>query len=153
MACVISAEDVPYEEDVLREPFKISSWLRYLSARAEALLAKRAAIYERALRALPGSYKLWHAYLTELADAAQPVPVTGRAHDAALNGTFERALAAGMSRMPRIWHMYASALLDQRLLTRARQALDRALRALPLSSTTACGRSCSASPTSRAAPP
>ncbi|CAD6337107.1 unnamed protein product [Miscanthus lutarioriparius] len=37
-----------------------------------------------------------------------------------------------MSRMPRIWHMYASALLDQRLLTRARQALDRALHALPV---------------------
>ncbi|CAD6339703.1 unnamed protein product [Miscanthus lutarioriparius] len=133
MACVISAEDVPYEEDVLREPFKIASWLCYLSARAEAPPAKREAIYERALRVLPGSYKLWHAYLTELADAARPVAVTGRAaHDAALNGAFEPTLAAGMSRMPRIWHMYASALLDQRLLTRARQALDRALRALPV---------------------
>ncbi|RLN13396.1 hypothetical protein C2845_PM09G08010 [Panicum miliaceum] len=37
-----------------------------------------------------------------------------------------------MSRMPRVWHMYASTLLDQRLLTRARRALDRALRALPV---------------------
>uniref|UniRef100_A0A8C5QKZ4 Pre-mRNA-splicing factor Syf1-like N-terminal HAT-repeats domain-containing protein n=1 Tax=Leptobrachium leishanense TaxID=445787 RepID=A0A8C5QKZ4_9ANUR len=45
-AMMISPEDVPYEED-------------------------RSVIYERALRALPGSYKLWHAYLTELADAAR----------------------------------------------------------------------------------
>ncbi|CAL5047020.1 unnamed protein product [Urochloa decumbens] len=126
----ISADDVAYEEAVLREPFKVGAWLRYLSARGAAPLATRTAIYERALRALPGSYKLWHAYLTELAGAARPLPPTDPAH-AALNAAFERALAAGMSRMPRVWHMYASALLDQRLLTRARRAIDRALRALP----------------------
>ncbi|KAF0903171.1 hypothetical protein E2562_025753 [Oryza meyeriana var. granulata] len=124
-AAVISPEDVPYEEDVLREPFRLRCWTRYLSAIRAAPLAKRSIIYERALRALPGSYKLWHAYLTELADAA---PVA----EAALNAAFERALAAGMSRMPRVWHMYGSALLDQRLLTRARRALDRALRSLPV---------------------
>ncbi|CAN6214429.1 unnamed protein product [Urochloa humidicola] len=126
----ISADDVAYEETVLREPFKVGAWLRYLSARGAAPLATRATIYERALRALPGSYKLWHAYLTELAAAARPLPPTDPAH-AALNAAFERAVASGMSRMPRVWHMYASALLDQRLLTRARRAIDRALCALP----------------------
>ncbi|CAL5043584.1 unnamed protein product [Urochloa decumbens] len=126
----ISADDVPYEEEVLRERFKVGTWLRYLSARGAAPQATRVAMYERALRALPGSYKLWHAYLTELAAAARALPITDPAH-AALNAAFERALAAGMSRMPRVWHMYASALLDQRLLTRARRAIDRALRALP----------------------
>uniref|UniRef100_A0A0D9WNP7 Suppressor of forked domain-containing protein n=1 Tax=Leersia perrieri TaxID=77586 RepID=A0A0D9WNP7_9ORYZ len=130
-ATMISPEDVAYEEDVLREPFRLRCWTRYLSAIRAAPLAKRSVIYERALRALPGSYKLWHAYLTELADAARALPVTDRAH-AALNSAFERALAAGMSRMPRIWQMYASALLDQRLLTRARRTLDRALRSLPV---------------------
>lgn len=128
---MISPEDVPYEEDVLREPFRLRCWTRYLSAIRSAPLAKRSVIYERALRALPGSYKLWHAYLTELADAARAMPVAHRAH-AALNSAFERSLAAGMSRMPRVWHMYFSALLDQRLLTRARRALDRALRSLPV---------------------
>lgn len=116
---MISPEDVPYEEDVLREPFRLRCWTRYLSAIRSAPLAKRSVIYERALRALPGSYKLWHAYLTELADAARAMPVAHRAH-AALNSALERSLAAGMSRMPRVWHMYSSALLDQRLLTRAR---------------------------------
>ncbi|KAF8772544.1 hypothetical protein HU200_005501 [Digitaria exilis] len=128
----ISTDDVPHEEDVLREPFKLGAWLRYLSAHAASPLTKRASIYERALRSLPGSYKLWHAYLTELAAAASPLPITDPAH-AALNAAFERALATGnMSRMPRVWHMYATALIDQRLLTRARRALDRALRALPV---------------------
>nr|XP_051204028.1 uncharacterized protein LOC127317512 [Lolium perenne] len=126
-----SADDVPYEEDVLRDPFRLSGWLHYLSSLRAAPTAKRSAIYERALRALPGSYKLWHAYLTELADAARALPVTHRAH-ADVNAAFERALAAGMARMPRVWHMYAASLLDQRLLTRARRALDRALRSLPV---------------------
>jgi hypothetical protein len=44
-------------------------------------------------------------------DGARLLPVNDRAH-AALNAAFERALAAGMSRMPRVWHMYASVLLD-----------------------------------------
>ncbi|CAM0913536.1 unnamed protein product [Alopecurus aequalis] len=131
MEIEISAADVAYEEDVLRDPFRLSGWLRYLSSLRAAPPAKRAAIYERALRALPGSYKLWHAYLTELADAARALPVTHRAH-ADVNAAFERALAGGMSRMPRVWHMYASWLLHQRLLTRARHALDRALRSLPV---------------------
>ncbi|KAI4990049.1 hypothetical protein ZWY2020_038412 [Hordeum vulgare] len=131
MEIVISAEDVAFEEDVLREPFKLSSWVRYLLARRAATPGKRAVIYERALRALPGSYKLWHAYLTELTDGAHALPVTDRAH-ANLNATFERALAAGMSRMPRVWHMYASSLLHQRELTNARRALNRALRSLPV---------------------
>nr|CAB3467615.1 unnamed protein product [Digitaria exilis] len=122
----------PYEEDVLRKPFKLGSWLRYLSAHAASPLKKRTSIYERALHSLPGSYKLWHAYLTDLAAAASPFPITDPAH-AALNAAFERALATGnMLRMPRVWHMYATALIDQRLLTRARRALDRALRALPV---------------------
>ncbi|KAM3194036.1 hypothetical protein ACQJBY_070597 [Aegilops geniculata] len=131
MEIEVSADDVAYEEDVLRDPFSLSGWLRYLSARRAAPPAKRAAIYERALRALPGSYKLWHAYLTELGDAARALPVTHAAH-AGLNAAFERALAAGMSRMPRVWHTYASSLLHQRLLTRARRVLDRALRSLPV---------------------
>ncbi|XP_044372687.1 pre-mRNA-splicing factor syf1 homolog [Triticum aestivum] len=131
MEIEVSADDVAYEEDVLRDPFRLSGWLRYLSARRAAPPAKRAAIYERALRALPGSYKLWHAYLTELGDAARALPVTHAAH-AGLDAAFERALAAGMSRMPRVWHMYASSLLHQRLLTRARHVLDRALRSLPV---------------------
>uniref|UniRef100_A0ACD5ZQW5 Uncharacterized protein n=1 Tax=Avena sativa TaxID=4498 RepID=A0ACD5ZQW5_AVESA len=132
--CVTASGDEPTRAVEFRvgfEPLRLSGWLRYLSARRTAPPAKRATIFERALRALPGSYKLWHAYLTELADAARAQPVTHRAH-AELNAAFERALAAGMSRMPRVWHMYASTLLQQRLLTRARRALDRALRALPV---------------------
>jgi pre-mRNA-splicing factor SYF1 len=47
----ISTECLPYEEDVAKDPFRLSAWLRYLSARDTAPLGKRELIYERALRA------------------------------------------------------------------------------------------------------
>ncbi|KAL6841877.1 hypothetical protein ACP4OV_028389 [Aristida adscensionis] len=125
-----SEEDLPYEEEILREPFKLKGWWRYLVARAAAPFAKRAVIYERALKALPGSYKLWHAYLRERLDHARPHSVDHPAY-ASLNNAFERALAT-MHKMPRVWALYLASLLDQRLLTRARRAADRALRALPV---------------------
>ncbi|ONM60140.1 Tetratricopeptide repeat (TPR)-like superfamily protein [Zea mays] len=123
-------DDLPYEEEILREPFKLKGWWRYLVARATAPFAKRAVIYERALKALPGSYKLWHAYLRDRLDHARPHPIDHPAYSS-LNNTFERALAT-MHKMPRVWVLYLTSLLDQRLLTRARRAFDRALRALPV---------------------
>jgi pre-mRNA-splicing factor SYF1 len=125
-----SEDDLAYEEEILREPFKLKGWWRYLVARAAAPFAKRAVIYERALKALPGSYKLWHAYLRDRLDHARPHPIDHPAYSS-LNNTFERALAT-MHKMPRVWVLYLTSLLDQRLLTRARRAFDRALRALPV---------------------
>ncbi|XP_024984544.1 pre-mRNA-splicing factor SYF1 isoform X3 [Cynara cardunculus var. scolymus] len=60
-----SQDDLLYEEELLRNPFSLKLWWRYLIARTESPFKKRAVIYERALKALPGSYKLWHAYLRE----------------------------------------------------------------------------------------
>ncbi|CAN0877386.1 Pre-mRNA-splicing factor SYF1 [Linum grandiflorum] len=66
-----SEDDLPYEEELLRNPFSLKLWWRYLVARREAPFKKRFVIYERALKALPGSYKLWHAYLTERLDVVR----------------------------------------------------------------------------------
>ncbi|KAJ0611914.1 putative tetratricopeptide-like helical domain superfamily [Helianthus annuus] len=60
-----SQDDLLYEEELLRNPFSLKLWWRYLIARTESPFKKRAVIYERALKALPGSYKLWLAYLRE----------------------------------------------------------------------------------------
>ncbi|XP_042429330.1 pre-mRNA-splicing factor SYF1-like [Zingiber officinale] len=91
---------------------------------------RRAVIYERALKALPGSYKLWHAYLRERLEAVRGRPVNDPAFDS-LNNTFESALVT-MHKMPRVWLMYLASLSEQRLLTRARRTFDRALRSLPV---------------------
>ena len=125
-----SEDDLLFEEELLRAPFQLKLWWRYLEARKGATSAKRHVLYERALRALPGSYKLWHAYLAERLEAARGMPPGSAARDA-LNNTFERALVT-MHKMPRIWELFLHALLEQRLVTRARRACDRALAALPV---------------------
>ncbi|KAB1221894.1 Pre-mRNA-splicing factor SYF1 [Morella rubra] len=125
-----SQEDLLYEEEVLRNPFSLKLWWRYLIARSDAPFKKRFVIYERSLKALPGSYKLWHAYLRERLDLVRNLPITHSQYDA-LNNTFERALVT-MHKMPRIWIMYLQTLTDQKLLTRTRHTFDRALCALPV---------------------
>jgi pre-mRNA-splicing factor SYF1 len=126
----LTEEDLVFEEELLRAPFQLKLWWRYIEARKDATTSKRHLLYERALRALPGSYKLWHAYLCERLEAARGQPVSSAAFDA-LNNTFERALVT-MHKMPRIWELFLRALLEQRLVTRTRRACDRALAALPV---------------------
>ncbi|KAL4286042.1 hypothetical protein AHAS_Ahas19G0046600 [Arachis hypogaea] len=125
-----SQDDLLYEEEILRNPFSLKLWWRYLIARSESPFKKRFVIYERTLKALPGSYKLWHAYLRERLDLVRNLPITHSQYDT-LNNTFERALVT-MHKMPRIWIMYLQTLTHQKLLTRTRRTFDRALCALPV---------------------
>ncbi|VFQ63782.1 unnamed protein product [Cuscuta campestris] len=125
-----SENDLPYEEELLRNPFSLKLWWRYLVARADSPFKKRSIIYERALKALPGSYKLWQAYLRERLEVVRNLPVTHSQYQT-LNNTFERALVS-MHKMPRIWIMYLQTLTEQKYLTRTRHAFDRALCALPV---------------------
>ncbi|KAF5742242.1 putative XPA-binding protein [Tripterygium wilfordii] len=123
-------DDLLYEEELLRNPFSLKLWWRYLVARADAPFRRRFIIYERALRALPGSYKLWHAYLRERLELVRNLPINHSQYET-LNNTFERALVT-MHKMPRIWIMYLLSLTEQRLITKTRQTFDRALCALPV---------------------
>ena len=87
-------------------------------------------LYERALKVLPGSYKLWHAYLNERRRHVRYKSPTDAALEA-VNNTYERALVF-MHKMPVIWLEYLKFLMRQRLGTRTRHAFDRALQALPI---------------------
>lgn len=51
-------EDLLYEEELLRNPYSLRMWWRYLEARKDAPTKRRYLIFERALAALPGSYKV-----------------------------------------------------------------------------------------------
>jgi pre-mRNA-splicing factor SYF1 len=53
-----SDEDLLYEEELLRNPYSIKMWLRYLEAKTDAPAKRRYLLFERALKALPGSYKV-----------------------------------------------------------------------------------------------
>jgi hypothetical protein len=51
-------DDLLYEEELLRNPYALRMWIRYIEARKSANPRKRYLLYERALNALPGSYKV-----------------------------------------------------------------------------------------------
>ncbi|KAI3839561.1 hypothetical protein MKW92_044642 [Papaver armeniacum] len=125
-----SQDDLLYEEEILRNPFSLKLWWRYLIARKESPFKKRSVLYERALKALPGSYKLWYAYLRERLEIVRNLPVTHSQYEI-LNNTFERALFT-MHKMPKIWIMYLQTLTEQKLVTLTRTSFDRALCALPV---------------------
>ena len=74
--------------------------------------------------------QLWHAYLTERRAEVRGLPIGHPALDNLLN-TYERALVS-MHKMPRVWIEFCDLLVDQRFVTRARRAFDRAICALPI---------------------
>lgn len=57
-ALLPDADDLLYEEELLRNPYALRMWLRYLDARKGANPRKRYLLFERAVNALPGSYKV-----------------------------------------------------------------------------------------------
>lgn len=130
---LISENDVIYEQDVLSNPGAVKPWLEYATYKKRyGSTMEQAFVLERACTALPRSYKLWKMYL-ELRirhlkgrNATKQTPQYAK-----VNSLFERALVL-LNKMPRIWEMYLSFLMQQPLVTFTRQTFDRALRALPV---------------------
>ena len=122
--------DLLYEEDILRNGYSLKYWWRYMEAKQRAPAKQRNMIAERALKHLPGSYKVWHHYLKDRREQV----LHRRPGDQGienLNRTYERALVT-MHKMPRIWLDYLEFLSGQHRTTVTRQTFDRALRALPI---------------------
>lgn len=90
----------------------------------------RFVLWERALKALPGSYKLWHGYLQDRVRHVEGRSPTDPSREV-VNNAFERALVF-MHKMPVVWAEYCAFLVPQWRLTRIRRTFDRALRALPV---------------------
>ncbi|NXI29685.1 SYF1 factor, partial [Sterrhoptilus dennistouni] len=123
-------EEVQHEEELLRNPFSVRGWLRYAQARQRGPRPRLNQIYERALRELPGSYKLWYQYLRQRRAQVKGRCPSDPAFEEA-NAVHERALVF-MHKMPRIWLDYCQFLAEQGRITRTRRTFDRALRALPI---------------------
>jgi len=130
---ILEDVDLPYEEEILRHPYSVKCWLRYVEHKTKnnsALTQQIYLLYERALKELPGSYKLWYNYLRLRRLQTKSKCISDPIFEDA-NNAHERALVF-MHKMPRIWLDYCQFLIDQKFLTRTRQAFDRALRALPI---------------------
>nr|DBA30121.1 TPA: hypothetical protein GDO54_006141 [Pyxicephalus adspersus] len=127
---LIEEDDLQYEEEILRNPYSVKCWMRYIEFKQSAPAHTLNLIYERALKELPGSYKLWYAYLKQRRKQVKRRCLTDPAFEE-VNNCHERALVF-MHKMPRIWLDYCQSLMDQCKITRTRRTFDRALRALPI---------------------
>jgi len=131
-AMVLEEVDLPYEEEILRHPYSVKCWMRYVEHKIATGGKGHTVniIYERALKELPGSYKLWYNYLR-----LRRLQTKGRCISDPLfedaNNAHERSLVF-MHKMPRIWLDYVQFLMDQKFISRTRHVFDRALRALPI---------------------
>ncbi|KAJ5527226.1 hypothetical protein N7451_003818 [Penicillium sp. IBT 35674x] len=130
---LITDQDTIYEQDLLREVGSIKPWLAYIEFKQQnGTLYEQAFIMERACRQLPRSYKLWKMYLEfRTKHLKGRNPTVYRAEYQKVNALFERALIL-LNKMPRIWEMYLTVLMQQPMVTQTRRTFDRALRALPV---------------------
>ncbi|ETN67683.1 XPA-binding protein 2 [Anopheles darlingi] len=123
-------EDLPYEEEILRNAYSVKHWMRYVEHKRNAPRFIINTVFERALKELPGSYKLWYNYLKTLRKQVKGKCITDGEYEE-VNNAFERSLVF-MHKMPRIWMDYCAFMTSQCKITRTRQVFDRALRALPI---------------------
>ncbi|KAH9529747.1 Pre-mRNA-splicing factor SYF1 [Dermatophagoides farinae] len=127
---VISEEDLAHEEDILRNSYSIKHWLRYIDHKKESSNNVVNLLYERALKLMPGSYKLWYSYLKLRIKQTSSLSIFDPLVKDS-NNCFERSLVF-MHKMPRIWIEYLQFLISQCDLTKTRRTFDRALQALPI---------------------
>uniref|UniRef100_A0A8C4M5Z0 Pre-mRNA-splicing factor SYF1 n=1 Tax=Equus asinus asinus TaxID=83772 RepID=A0A8C4M5Z0_EQUAS len=125
-----SHQDLPYEEEIMRNQFSVKCWLRYIEFKQGAPKPRLNQLYERALKLLPCSYKLWYRYLKARRAQVKHRCVTDPAYED-VNNCHERAFVF-MHKMPRLWLDYCQFLMDQGRVTHTRRTFDRALRALPI---------------------
>ena len=92
-----------YESELARNPYNLRTWLAFLNTEKNSMPINRFVVYERAVKHLPRSYKLWVAYLTDLSTRLKGKKVTDK-RCMGLKNTFERALVH-MNKMPRIWYV------------------------------------------------
>ncbi|KAL4771085.1 Pre-mRNA-splicing factor syf1 [Aspergillus nidulans var. acristatus] len=147
---LIADNDSVYEQDLLRNPGSIRPWLAYIEYKQQngtlyeqafvgrplyALIISTLndiQVMERACKQLPRSYKLWKMYLEfRTKHLKNRNAIKYRAEFQKVNALFERALIL-LNKMPRIWEMYLTFMLQQPLVTQTRRTFDRALRALPV---------------------
>ncbi|KAI8865518.1 TPR-like protein, partial [Ramicandelaber brevisporus] len=126
--------DSSFEDELARDPYSLSCWLRYLDYKRTASAAAQTSLHERAVAALPGSYKLWKRYLDFRVASLSPGGAGVCSPEAGQSVVlcFERALVL-LHRMPVLWTDYLAFMAVRMpfVVSQTRRCFDRALRCLP----------------------
>ena len=95
------SSDAYFESEISRNPHHLKSWLQFIEHKRNSSPVTRYVVYERALKHLPRSYKLWMLYLTDISDHLRGKKMSDKRY-LGLKNVFERSLVH-MNKMPRIW--------------------------------------------------
>jgi len=120
---LIRDEDVPYEESLIQNPFNLKTWIRYSSTAQNDF--HRLWLLKRSVQQLPGSYKLWIAYLHLVLDC-KPTLSNGF-----ITSQFKNALVL-LNKMPMLWKLYLEYLMQHATVTETRRTFNRALQSIPI---------------------
>lgn len=126
----ISEEDVQYEEEILRNAYSVKHWLRYIDHKSTAPPQDVNIIYERALKELPRSYKIWNRYLRARLQQVRSKSIEDEENEYVIQ-CFENSMVY-MNKMPRIWMEYCSFMMELGNVTKTRHLFNKALQALPV---------------------
>lgn len=127
------AQTLFHEENVTRNPYTPRLWLdyiKYLSTVSDFVPTLQFPVFERAVAALPGSYKIWHLYVKTFRSYAEKNHPNHPSREGALDVSSRAARTLRVS--PVIWSFYVDQLAAERRFPRARGAINDALRALPI---------------------
>ncbi|KAL5290155.1 XAB2 family protein [Megaselia abdita] len=126
----ISEEDIQYEEEILRNAYSVKHWLRYIDHKSSASPFDLNIIFERAIKELPRSYKIWYRYLRTRLQQVRSKSIEDPENDYVIQ-CFEKSMVY-MNKMPRIWLDFCSFMMDLGDITKTRLLFNKALRALPV---------------------
>ena len=127
---LVDSTNAVFEHVLLDNPHSVETWCAYVRACTEHKVSHTCqfVVYERAVRELPGSYKLWHGYLRDRVQWT----LTRHPRSSAWRRTgraFERALLT-IHKYPRIWSLYLSFLESSGRVSQLIPVVNRALRSL-----------------------
>ena len=138
---------VEMEESLASNPYNPALWYNYLDAQVEFYMERLTQklpakemrqvkkdtekLFKRALKLLPGSYKLWMKMLDVLKFNVKHLSLASREWDK-VNARYDQALGY-LNKMPRVWLDFVEFLMVQKKVTKVRRVFDAALQSLPLS--------------------
>ena len=73
----VNEGDLAYEEELLRNPYQVKTWMRYAHHLRDGPAAARYRVYERALKTLPGRCELDFDDICALTPCRSPATSSG----------------------------------------------------------------------------
>lgn len=139
-----------FERELRQNPLQIRIWLAYIDSlngnsgkssgtqpvqTQTEILTNRSArwlLYERALKHVPRSYKVWKRYLTERLETVDQLNYVALEVYEEMNSIYQRCLSHLSKIGVRIWIDFLQFLQKQRRVGLVRRTLDMGLRSLPI---------------------